>query len=122
MKRILFLLNAAFATAVRDLILHVMLRQLSCYPNSLNIPHSSVVFHVITCTGNGCLIVVFYWNLINYITPMQHPVIIGIKCSGHGSCLERVTLQRLLTAMRHFRMPSPLATHGALVCDEKRRG
>jgi len=55
---------------------------------------------------------------------MHPPVIIGIKCTGHGSLLTliRATLQGRLTAMHHFRIPSPLATHGALVCDDKGRG
>ena len=58
------------------------------------------------------------------MTPTQQPVIIGIKCTGRGSSftLTRATLQMRLTAMHYFRMPSPPATDGALVCDDKGRG
>ena len=44
-KRVFFLLNAAFVMAILDLILRVRLYHLlRCYPNILNIPHSPVVF------------------------------------------------------------------------------
>lgn len=100
-----------------------MLRQLSCYQNRWNSTFFGC-FHVITCTGDGCLISVFYWNLINdIITPMQQRAIIGIKCAGRGSfTVSRATLHRRLTATQHVRMPSPPATDSTVVCDDKERG
>jgi hypothetical protein len=51
----LFQLNAVCATAILDKISHVCARyMLSCYPNSLNSPHSPALSSVITCTGDGC--------------------------------------------------------------------
>lgn len=44
MKRVSFLLSAAFAMALLDLISRVHL--VSCYPNRWNIPHYPVVFEI----------------------------------------------------------------------------
>ena len=59
-KRFLFLLNAAFYTAILDLISRVYLVSLvSKLPKSWNILHSPVVLAIIICTGDSCLEILF---------------------------------------------------------------
>jgi len=113
-KIILFLLNVASVTAVLDLILHVRVNYHAT--QIVEIYHILQWFFLSTYTGDGCLISVFYWNLINdIITPMQRPVIIDIKCTWSwefvgatrwsvGATLQRrldSLLQRRLTPLPH---------------------